>query len=141
MSVDEWYSAVLPFPGCAAGSRVENRTVAPGNPTFIVANEEDFLVIVNQPVAFAIKAVALFAPCFAGGFGIKNPVIFADNPASRIVDEPDAVEGEFADVFVSVPLFSAVFGIKDIGIFTDNPTFFRIGEEDISEHGIRAAPL
>ena len=40
-----------------------------------------------------------------------------------------------------MPRFPAVFGIKHIGIFTDDPTFFRIGEENISEHGIRAAPL
>ena len=80
MSIDEWDAAVLAFPSCAAGSRVENRAVAAGNPAFIVANEEDFFVIVNHPVAFAFKAVALFAPFFASGFGMKNPVIFADNP-------------------------------------------------------------
>ena len=79
--VNQGDTAVLTFPVDTTGHRMKDRTVTPNDPTFVIAAEKDLFIIIDHPVAFTFKTIALFSPRFTAVFGMKNSIVRADNPA------------------------------------------------------------
>ena len=110
--VDEWDAAVLTRPFGPAVCRVEDRAVGPDKPALGFADEEDPLVVVDHPVAFARVAVSLLPPRFATVLCEENPIVGADSPTAAFGHEPDAAERKLADVFIPFPRFPAVLRVQ-----------------------------
>ena len=107
--------------------------VGPDKPALVFADEEDPLVIVDHPVAFALVAITLLPPRFATILCEENPIVCADSPATVLSNKPDTAEWKFADVFVAFPRLAAVLCVEHVGILSDDPPLIGVREVDIPE--------
>ena len=80
VSVNQGDTAVLTFPVDTTRHRMKDRTITANDPTLIVADEKDLFIIIDHPIAFTFKTVALFSPRFTAVFGMKNSIVRTDNP-------------------------------------------------------------
>ena len=80
--INQWDTAVLTLPIHTPSRRMEDGAVTANDPTFTVADEKYLFIIIDHPIAFAFKAVALFPPRFAPCLGMKNSIVCTNNPAA-----------------------------------------------------------